>query len=78
MKSMSIETKVWILLAVIVWLCFITNDTFSKPQNIENLFLQCVPLLLIGLGQAFVVLLGDIDLSVGSMVALLSVVLAGP
>ncbi|WP_138466026.1 ABC transporter permease [Poseidonocella sp. HB161398] len=52
------------------------SDVFLTAQNLRNLLLQAAPLAAVAFGQAFVVLNGDLDLSVGSAVGLCSVVMA--
>lgn len=60
----------------IVLLCLIgaRNSNFFGTFNIGNVLTQIVPLLLVAAGQTFVVATGGIDLSVGSIVSLASVV----
>src|SRR5690606_7971064 len=43
-------------------------DAFGSLGNAENIVKQAAPVLLLGLGMAMVVLVGGIDLSVGSVV----------
>ena len=43
------------------------NDLFLSADNLSNLLLECVPTGVIALGIVFVLLLGEIDLSVGSV-----------
>lgn len=43
------------------------NSVFLKPENLVNLLLQTVPTGVIALGVVCVLLLGEIDLSVGSV-----------
>ncbi|RFB17440.1 ABC transporter permease [Bacillus sp. HNG] len=46
------------------------NPTFYSERNIENLLRQIAPILLIGIGQSFVLITGNIDLSIGSIVGM--------
>lgn len=55
---------------------FIRNDVFRSPQNLSNVAAQAVPLLIVAIGQMIVVLLAGLDLSVGSVVSLTTVILA--
>jgi ribose transport system permease protein len=50
--------------------------TFAEPQNLEILARQATIVALAALGMTFVIISGAIDLSVGSAVALVSVVVA--
>ncbi|SET53492.1 ABC transporter permease [Thorsellia anophelis] len=54
----------------------ILSDKFFTIANITNVLRQSAPLGIIALGMLFVILTGGIDLSVGSMMALVSVVVA--
>lgn len=50
------------------------SDVFLTAQNFRNVALQAAALAAVAIGQTFVVLNADLDLSVGSIVALVSVV----
>ncbi|MFL5258233.1 MAG: ABC transporter permease [Hyphomicrobiales bacterium] len=50
-----------------------TSSVFGSLANIENVLRQMAPVLLLGLGMMTVVLIGGIDLSVGSVVLASSV-----
>ena len=52
------------------------TDRFFTPDNITNILRQSVPLGIVSLGLLYVILTGGIDLSVGSIMALISVVTA--
>nr|WP_225819850.1 ABC transporter permease [Providencia vermicola] len=52
------------------------SDRFYSADNITNVLRQSVPLGLATLGMLFVILTGGIDLSVGAIMALVSVVVA--
>lgn len=52
------------------------SDRFFSPDNITNILRQSVPLGIVSLGLLYVILTGGIDLSVGSVMALVSVVAA--
>lgn len=48
----------------------ILNPTFFSNRNIGNLLRQIAPILLIGIGQSYVLITGNIDLSIGSVVGM--------
>lgn len=48
----------------------ILNPTFFSSRNISNLLRQIAPILLIGIGQSYVLITGNIDLSIGSVVGM--------
>lgn len=52
------------------------NESFLSSFNISNVLLQVTPLILIAIGQAFVIGSGGFDLSVGSTASLTAVVTA--
>lgn len=67
------------LITVFVLLILIVVNTVLQPSFIQPSVLQSnlttfLPLILVAIGQTYVVLAGDIDLSVGSIVALANVV----
>jgi D-xylose transport system permease protein len=52
----------------LIWTIFgILNPNFLSPTNLTNLSLQIVAVAAIGLGVVLVLLLGEIDLSIGSV-----------
>jgi len=64
---------VFLLMLVIAGLL---SDKFYSGDNVTNVLRQSVPLGLAALGMLFVILTGGIDLSVGSVMALISVAVA--
>lgn len=48
----------------------ILNPMFFSGRNIGNLLRQIAPILLIGIGQSYVLITGNIDLSIGSVVGM--------
>src|ERR1700759_5485890 len=68
--------RVFIVLGLI-WLGFqLENSHFLTAQNLTNLFLQITVVGLISVGVVFVLLLGEIDLSVGAVSGLAAAVMA--
>lgn len=62
---------------VIIWIVFQTlNSAFLSAGNLVNLTLQCAATGTIAIGVVLVLLLGEIDLSVGSMAGLSAAVTA--
>jgi ribose/xylose/arabinose/galactoside ABC-type transport system permease subunit len=69
---------VWLILGVLVLACIFSTPLFLSPRNLRNVFLtQPIGLGLATLGQAFVVIAGGIDLSIGALMSLLSSLAAG-
>lgn len=48
----------------------IMNPVFVSPINMNNLLRQIAPILLIGIGQSYVLITGNIDLSIGSTIGM--------
>lgn len=62
------------LLALVLVVASLTVDKFASPLTMTYLLLDVTTLLLIALPMTMVMITGDIDLSVGSMVGLSSVI----
>jgi D-xylose transport system permease protein len=61
----------------LIWAIFqFENDRFLSAQNLTNLLLQITAIGLISVGIVFVLLLGEIDLSVGAVSGLAAAVMA--
>lgn len=67
---------IWgVLLLVLVGSAF-ASESFTNPRNFPNLMRQSAALLLVCLGQTLALLVGGIDLSVGSVISLVVVIMA--
>ncbi len=61
----------------VIWLIFqLQNDRFLSAENLTNLILQITAIGLISIGVVYVLLLGEIDLSVGAISGLAAAVIA--
>ncbi len=65
-------SMVVLLVVVLVAFQILTDGIFLKPINITNLILQNSHIIILSAGMLLVVLLGHVDLSVGSLVAVVS------
>jgi ribose transport system permease protein len=65
-----------VALGLIVLVVAVTTPTFLTGQNFSNVALQASVLAIVALGSTAVILTGGIDLSPGSMIALLTMFLA--
>jgi ribose transport system permease protein len=65
------------LIIVLVFFGIIVSDRFGTVSNATNIFEQSTALALVSLGQTLVILTGGVDLSIGSLVSLASVLLSG-
>ncbi len=62
---------------VVVALIFqVQNDKFLSSQNLTNMIVQMAPVAVISLGIVFVLLIGEIDLSVGVMSGVGGIIIA--
>ncbi|WP_309103844.1 ABC transporter permease [Microbacterium sp.] len=68
------EMAIVALLALVVIVSLATVRGFAQPITVNYLLLDVAPILLIALPMALIMVTGEIDLSVGSMVGLASVV----
>ncbi|MBN1834530.1 MAG: ABC transporter permease, partial [Spirochaetales bacterium] len=74
----SPEGLVWVILGLLILFSMIASPLFLSARNLRNVFLvQPIGLGLASLGQAFVVIAGGIDLSVGAVMSLLTSLAAG-
>ncbi len=64
-----------IALAIIVWLG-LTTERFLTSENLFNLVAQAMPLIITAIGMMLVVLVGGLDLSVGSVISFTTAILA--
>ncbi len=65
--------------AGLILLCVVfavLNPIFFSYKNLSNLLRQIAPILLIGIGQSYVLITGNIDLSIGSVVGMSTMISA--
>src|SRR3954464_4987604 len=70
--------KIWGIFGLLVAVCLYTalsSDRFHFVGNIENLVHRTALIGILSVGAAFVIITGGIDLSIGSMVCLVGVLL---
>ena len=67
------KRSIVILLILLLCACLFTTE-FLKPSNLSNVLLQVATDGIVAVGVTFIVLTGGIDLSVGSQIALTSVI----
>jgi len=63
-------SMVLMLIAIMVVFAFLTAGNNLSSRNITNIFMQNSYVLILAVGMMFVIIIGNIDLSVGSLVAL--------
>jgi D-xylose transport system permease protein len=74
----NVKTYTMIFALLGIWILFgiLTNGLFFSPQNLSNLFRQMTIISFIAIGMVLIIVTGNIDLSVGSVVGFIGVVAA--
>lgn len=74
----SWRTWTMVFALVVIWIIFqyVTDQAFLQPRNLSNLFRQMTVTGVLAMGMVLIIVAGHIDLSVGSVVCFLGVVLA--
>ncbi|PJF26874.1 MAG: ABC transporter permease, partial [Phototrophicales bacterium] len=77
-RRLSIPSEIGVLGAVIALFIFfsLASPFFFNPSNLTNLGRQTVLLAVTAFAMTFIILSGEIDLSVGSVVSLISIFIA--
>ncbi|RST61773.1 ABC transporter permease [Siminovitchia terrae] len=75
-KDFLLKYNVVLMLLILIVSSSLLSDVFFTSQNISNLLRQSIPLLLVSVGMLLVIITGGIDLSVGSVAALGSMVVS--
>jgi ribose/xylose/arabinose/galactoside ABC-type transport system permease subunit len=68
---------VWVILVILLIFSFTVTPYFRNPINLTNVLKQSIGLGIAAIGQTFVILSGGIDLSIGSMISLMTTLIAG-
>ena len=76
MRGMGQVVTVTIGLIVLLVAFALINPNFWSPTNRTNLLRQIAPILIIGIAQSYVLITGNIDLSIGSVVGMSTMVAA--
>ncbi|MEZ9710211.1 sugar ABC transporter permease [Vibrio breoganii] len=73
LKSMNLQLFVMTgaILFIMLFFSIMTDWSYLTPRNISNLFRQTAITGILAIGMVFVIISGEIDLSVGSMMGLL-------
>lgn len=67
---------IWAVLFMVLMFASAASESFTSERNFPNIMRQSAALALVSLGQTFVLLVAGIDLSVGSIISLVVVVMA--
>lgn len=76
LRDILIRRAMVILMLLVILAFGLSNDTFFTLGNLQAVLIAAAPFALIAIGQTLVILTGGIDLSVGSVIALSSMVAA--
>ncbi len=74
-RSLRTLAPLWTLLALLLFFS-VTSDSFLRPINLNNILVQISTLALLGTGMTFVLLTGQIDLSIAALVTLVGIISA--
>lgn len=75
MRRITALAPVWTLLALGLFFS-LTSQTFLRPVNLNNILSQISTLAIFATGMTFVLLTGEIDLSIGAVAALTGMICA--
>ena len=75
-RGMGQVVSVTAALLVMTLVFGVINPSFFSGENTTNLLRQVVPIMIIGIGQSFVMITGGIDLSIGSVAGMSSMISA--
>jgi ribose transport system permease protein len=74
-RRFSVLAPLWTLLALFIFFG-LASDSFLRPINLRNILTQISTLAIFASGMTFVLLLGEIDLSIATMAALSAMISA--
>ncbi len=69
------ESGVALVLVLTVVVVTLVNHSFLSATNISDMLVQCAPGMIIGCGLTLVIVTGEIDISIGSLMGLLAAVM---
>lgn len=75
-RGMGQVVTVTIGLIALIIVFGILNPTFFSQKNVGNLMRQIAPIIIIGIGQSYVLITGNIDLSIGSVIGMSAMISA--
>jgi amino acid transporter len=76
-KNLLRQNAIWLVFLVeVIFFAVCSNGTFVPPNNITNILRQVSYYGIASVGMTFVILIGGIDLSIGSIITLVNMVCA--
>lgn len=77
MKKLNIKQHIVVVILAAFWiLMFILNSGFRTPDNFRSILREASTTGIAALGMTFIIIMSDFDLSIGSLLALLGMILA--
>lgn len=77
MKRINIRKNLVLVLLIIFWIImFVLNSNFRTSANMGSILREASATGIAALGMTLIIIMGDFDLSIGSMVAILGMILA--
>ena len=72
------RTYSMVIALVVIWILFsvLTDGVFFEPRNLSNLVRQTALIAILAIGMVPVIVTGNIDLSIGSVVGFISIIVA--
>lgn len=64
----------WVILLALIVVSTLISPNFLTSTNLLNILRQASPLMLVALGQALVILIGGVDVSVGALISTTTVI----
>ena len=78
MKKINIGKHAVVLILIIFWIVmYAMSSSFRLGDNLKSILREASMTGIAALGMTFIIIMGDFDLSIGLMVALLGIVMAG-
>ena len=76
-RSVFSEMRALIVLVLLGIIASILSPNFLSPSNLLNVLLEVSSTALLAFGQTYIIILGEIDLSVGAVMGLAGAITAG-
>lgn len=78
MKKINIGKHIVVLILIVFWaIMFAMNKNFRMTDNMVSILREASSTGIAALGMTFIIIMGDFDLSIGSMLAFLGIFMAG-
>lgn len=71
---LTTTVRVYLVLLAVIVVSGLLSSAFLRPANIANVLRQSTPLGIVAIGETLVILIGGIDVSVGALITLTSVI----